>query len=172
MTTQAQRSTPRYAQETEVTVEKSQAEIRRILKRYGANEFVSGESPYHVMTGFKIKGLFIRITITLPDPNSEEFAWTKVKHQRRTPGQQQVAYDQAVRQRWRALRLIIQAKLEAVEMGITTLEQEFMAFTLLPDGRTVGQFILPQIAAAYSTGKMPALMPGLQDRGAPDGKDN
>ena len=63
------------------------------------------------------------------------------------------------RKRWRALLLIIRAKLEAVESGITTLESEFLANIVLPDGGTVGQWLAPQIDAAYATVRLP-LMPG------------
>ena len=51
--------------------------------------------------------------------------------------------EEACRQRCRALLLIIRAKLEAVESGITTLEIEFLANILLPDGGTVGQWLSP-----------------------------
>jgi hypothetical protein len=71
------------------------------------------------------------------------------------------AMDQALRQRWRAMALIIKAKLEAVEAGIRTLEMEFLADTLLPDGRTVGQWSAPQIERSYQTGQMPPALPGL-----------
>jgi hypothetical protein len=42
------------------------------------------------------------------------------------------AIDQADRQRWRALYLVIRAKLEAVEAGIAVYEQEFLAFISSP----------------------------------------
>lgn len=70
------------------------------------------------------------------------------------------AYEQAVRQRWRALALLIKSKLEAVESGITVFEEEFMAHVVLPDGKTVGQHLLPQIAHSYESGHMPPLLPG------------
>lgn len=65
----------------------------------------------------------------------------------------------AERQRWRALALVIKAKLEAVEAGITEFEEEFLAHIVLPNGGTVGQFMLPQVATAYETGQMPPLLP-------------
>ena len=34
---------------------------------------------------------------------------------------------------------------------------------LLPDGRTVGEWIGPQLGAVYAQGQMPALMPGSAD---------
>ena len=69
----------------------------------------------------------------------------------------------ACRQTWRALALVVKAKLEAVDAGITVFEEEFLAHIVLPDGRTVGQFTLPQVESAYLTGKMPKLLPGLAE---------
>ncbi|GAG36103.1 unnamed protein product [marine sediment metagenome] len=63
------------------------------------------------------------------------------------------------RQKWRALSLVIKAKLEAVESGISIFEEEFLAHIVLPDGRTIGDFMIPQIKTIYSSGKMPKLLP-------------
>ena len=65
---------------------------------------------------------------------------------------------QEERQRWRALVLVIKAKLEAVESGITTFENEFLAHIVLPDNRTVGEWLAPQIDSAYEEGGMPKLL--------------
>ena len=65
-----------------------------------------------------------------------------------------------MRQRWRALALVIKAKLEAVEADITTLEAEFLAHIALPSGATVGEWVGPQLDAVYGSGEMPALLPG------------
>lgn len=70
----------------------------------------------------------------------------------------QAQVEQENRRRWRCLALVIKAKLEAVESGITTLEQEFLAHIVLPNGKTVSEEMVPQIAHAYSTGKMPPLL--------------
>jgi hypothetical protein len=59
------------------------------------------------------------------------------------------------RARWRALLLVIKAKLESVESGIATFEEEFMAQIVLPDDQTVGQWVLPEVARIYETGRMP-----------------
>ena len=58
--------------------------------------------------------------------------------------------------------MVIKAKLEAVECGISCFEQEFMANIVLPDGKTAGDFMLPQIARAYATGIMPPMLPMLE----------
>jgi len=70
----------------------------------------------------------------------------------------EVAWEQACRQRWRALNLAILAKLEAVEAGITTFEEEFLAHLVLPNGKTVGQWAVPAVGKALSDGKMPPLL--------------
>ena len=63
----------------------------------------------------------------------------------------------------RALYLIVKAKMEAVEAGISTVEREFLYDIVLPDGRTAGEWLAPQIEAAYNSGDMPALLPMLQN---------
>lgn len=68
------------------------------------------------------------------------------------------AYDQALRQRWRAMYLVIKAKLEAVESGIVSFEEEFAVYTVLPDGKTVGQHVLPSIEQAYEANTVPLLL--------------
>ena len=52
---------------------------------------------------------------------------------------------------------MVQAKLEAVESNITTLEQEFLAHIVLPGGKTFGDEVIPQLEKIYKTGKVPAL---------------
>lgn len=66
--------------------------------------------------------------------------------------------EQLTRSRWRGLLLVIKAKLEAVQAGITDFETEFMAQIILPDGSTVGQFMKPQIAVAYQNRTMPLML--------------
>ena len=61
-------------------------------------------------------------------------------------------------QRWRALLLVVKAKLEAVEAEIATFEEEFLPHIVLPNGRTVGEMALPEIERAYQGGRTPALL--------------
>ena len=77
---------------------------------------------------------------------------------------QQRLWDQACRSRWRAILLIVRAKFEAIEAGITTFEREFLADTVLADGRTLSAYIEPQLKAMYSTGNMPTLLPAHEDQ--------
>lgn len=147
-----------YAQNTSVSVDKSRAEIEKTLQRYGADKFVYGWDRSGAMIQFRMAGRVIEFILPLPDPNDPEFHKTPAGRRRRTSEQAHSAWEQSCRQRWRALALVIKAKLEAVESGITSFEEEFLAHIMLPNGTTVGRFILPQVAVAYDTGKMPPML--------------
>lgn len=147
----------RYAANTTVATERSRAEIEAILRRYGAASFGYAYDATGAKIGFELHGR--RIRFLLPYPPVSEFSRTPTGKPR-TRDSAATALDQALRQRWRALVLVIKAKLEAVEAGITTLEDEFLAHIVLPDGSTVGERTVPQIASAYSTGQMPPLLEG------------
>jgi hypothetical protein len=62
--------------------------------------------------------------------------------------------DAATRQRWRALVLVLKAKLEAVASGISTLESEFLSGIVLPNGMTIGQAMLPRLSEAVASGRL------------------
>ena len=85
----------------------------------------------------------------------------------RTSSSANAAFEQAKRQRWRALALWIKAVLEAAASGIITIEDALLPFTVLPNGQTAGQWLAPQIEKVYLTGYMPALLPlpRSQDQG-------
>lgn len=151
-----------YAKDTEVPAEKSRQEMERTLTRYGATGFMYGweqQEPYGTDTAlvaFKLRGMQFRIVVPLPA--LEDFK-TDGAGRGRTKAAQEAAHAKALRQRWRAMALVVKAKLECVESGITTLEQEFMAHIVLPNGETVARWLAPQIDAAYLTGQMPHLLP-------------
>lgn len=149
----------RYASKTTVSPDKSRAEIEKTLHRYGASAFMYGTSQNQAVVAFEMLNRRIKFTLPLPDIKSDEIqldgrGWS------RSESAIKAAYEQAVRQRWRALTLVIKAKLEAVESGVAQFEEEFLAHIVLPNGETVGRFMLPQVAKAYETNQMPPLLPG------------
>lgn len=156
----------KYAENTSVSSSQSRAEIERTLVKYGAGGFMYGWQEDRALVGFTMNGKQIKFVLILPDKQDREFTHTPSRGQRRTVDQQEAAFEQAVRQRWRALALVIKAKLEAVEAGITVFEDEFLAHIVLPDGRTAGEYMVPQIEQAYTTGRMPPLLPQFVDRGS------
>lgn len=146
-----------YAAQTTVTSDQSRAEIERTLTRYGASSFLYGWDANAAVIGFVMQGRQIRFRLELPPRDGDDF--TKHSRGRRTPEAAEKLWEQAVRQRWRALALVVKAKLEAVESGITSFEDEFLAHTVLPDGRSFGDWARPQMAIAFSSGAMPELLP-------------
>lgn len=149
----------RYAENTNVGTDKSRAEIERTLQRYGCQSFMYGTSGAKAVVQFDAHNRRIRFDLPLPDPAAAEFTQTPTGRER-SEKQAHDAWEQACRQRWRALALAIKAKLEAVECGITDFESEFLAHIVLPDGGTVGKWMLPQVQRAYDTGTMPPLLEG------------
>ncbi|GAB3845031.1 hypothetical protein [Nesterenkonia populi] len=145
-----------YASKTQVPVGRSQDEIGKMLSRYGAGAFGLLEASEGATVEFSMKSRRIRFIVDLPDPQASEFIRTPTGRAR-TAKQAGEAHEQAVRQRWRALALVIKAKLEVVESGIVGFDEEFLGHIVLPSGRTVSEEIHPQIEAAYGAGEVAAL---------------
>lgn len=149
----------RYAANTEVPAEKSRMEIETTLRRYGADSFMYGWDDEKAAVRFRAHDKFVAFVLPLPDRKDHSITHVKYANRnwetKRTDAQQGAEYEQRIRQRWRALALVIKAKLEAVETGITTFEDEFMAHLLLPDGQTVGEWFKPQLEEIYAKGLMP-----------------
>jgi hypothetical protein len=89
---------------------------------------------------FKAKDRVVRFEVKLP--NQADYRHVKT-------------YEQASRTKWRALLLVIKGKLESVEAGIATFEEEFMPYIVMPNDQTIAAILVPMIDAAYSDGKMP-----------------
>lgn len=130
-----------YASKTSVPVERSRSEIERTLTRYGATAFSYGWDSGRAVVMFQAQGRRIRFDVVVPELNSE------------------AKRAQVERQRWRALLLVIKAKLEAVAVGIVTFEEEFLAHIMLPDGSKVADWMSPQLEQVYESGQMPELLP-------------
>jgi len=150
----------RYAAGTSVPVDRSRVEVERILERYGATGFgYSWErrevpiepTPTHgpktevrefASLVFHVRTRRVRLDVPMPTPRE---VGTEAKA------------EAAGRQRWRAVVLVIKAKLEAVESGISSLEAEFLANIVTEGGRTIGEVVLPRLSDAVRTGR---LLPG------------
>lgn len=122
-----------YAETTKVAVAQTRIEIEALLKRAGAVRIVTMDEPDEAAVMCRLAERLIKITIPMEGAN-----------------------DQTRRARWRALLLTIKAKREAVESGIETVEQAFLAHIMLPDGRTLSEWAEPTLRLAYETGEMPS----------------
>jgi len=129
-------------------------EIERTLSKYGAESFAYYSEANRAMIGFRMADRQIKFVLILPEKSLREF--THSSRGMRTAEVALAAWEQACRQRWRALALVIKAKLEAVTAGITTVEDEFLAHTVLPDRSTVGEWARTQLDEVYRLGHMPS----------------
>ena len=124
----------RYAKRTVVPVSKSRSEIENVVLRYGADQFGSAldNEGGRAMVQFRISSWLVRFILPLYQ-----------------------CTEQQQRQRWRALLIVIKAKLEAVESGITTVEEEFLPHIVTPTGETFGQWAVPQLREMKEHGRLP-----------------
>jgi hypothetical protein len=168
----------RYAENTHVDAKRSRDEIERTLQRYNAMGFAYGWEQREVMKPaycnrygcrqvgqeptevcyrdhafgvvkskkvvrevaiiqFKVKNRAVKLEVPMP---TQEEEGTATKHEK------------AVRQRWRALSLVLKAKLEAVESGISTFDHEFLAHMVMANGLTVGQALIPRLTETVERG--------------------
>lgn len=156
-----------FAENTSVPVERTRAEIEKmIVTRHKCESFQSGIDFANrtAVVQFKAHARFVRFIVTLPNPESKEIrldrnGWSRSESNRRK------LLEQAERTIWRALLLVIKAKLEAVDSKIATFEDEFLAQIVLPNDQTVGSVLAPMIANAYDSGQMPSGLLALPAKG-------
>lgn len=130
--------TRRFAEDTTVTVARSQEAVKGLLKSAGSDQIAVYEAAEQSAVAFRVTGRFYRITVP-------------VKVKSRNPQQEE-------RRAWRLLLLLIKSKLEAVREGATTIEREFLADMLMPDGQTVGEWTAEPLKLAYQGGVTPQLL--------------
>lgn len=116
-----------YAVATKVTVSNSRSAIEAMLRKAGATRIITMDERLESVVAFELAERLIKIHVPIAGDIS----------------------DQRRRSLWRSLHLIIRAKLEAVAEKVTTVEQEFLAHVVMPEGQTVGEWIRPQLAIAY-----------------------
>jgi hypothetical protein len=150
-----------YAGGTSVPIERSKAEIESMLIKYGADQFVSGWGEQEARIQFRAKGRIVRFVLPIPKRDEERFTQhPRYASKRRTEAETAKAWDAELRRLWRALALVVKAKLEAVQSGIVGFEDEFMAHIVMPDGKTVAEHARPMIEQAYTSGQVVPLLPG------------
>ena len=150
-----------YAEGTTVSIERSQTEIAGMIRKYGAQSFGTGWNAGHALVTFNAHDRQIRFVLPIAE-NWADFILTPGKQQRRTEAGAKQAMEKENMRRWRALALAIKAKLEVVETGIATFEHEFGMNIVLPDGSTVAEHVLREVAIAYELQRPPQTFLALQ----------
>lgn len=160
-----------YAANTSVPIERTRMQIEDLLKDKGASQFMCAfdHSNGRAIIGWTMHGRMVRLAIPLPKPDEKRFMHRKVRGgyswNKLPVEKQRQLWEQACRSRWRAIQLILLAKFEAIEAGISTFEREFLADLLMADGSTVSAWLEPQLDAMYASGRMPALLPAIGGTG-------
>lgn len=152
-----------YAKDTTVDAGRSRTEIERTLARYGATSFgyATEDTPDggRAAVSFIHAGRQVRFVVALPSRTERRFTHTPGRGNPRSPEAAQREWEQACRQRWRALALLVKAQLEAVESGILTFEEAFLAQTVIPGtGHTVAQHIGAELDQSIESGSTPRLL--------------
>jgi len=148
-----------FAEKTSVPVERSRAEIESLLKKHGATRFVSGWEEGRAVIAFELSGRRIRFEIPVFPLDHFRTKERRGRIRRIPDSEAERARDQETRRRFRALLLVVKAKLEAVASNVSSFETEFLAFIVLANGETVGKWLGPQLEKNYGEGHMPPLLP-------------
>jgi hypothetical protein len=150
-----------YAAATSVSVEKSRAELEELLRRAGAQKRAVGvdEERGQATIFFVLAARQVRLSIALPTIETYRFTTWRGRQVSCSGDEQRRRWEQACRTRWRAMVLLVRAKLEAVALGLTTIEHEFLADILLFDGRRVGEAAAPQLESQYGQGTSSFMLP-------------
>jgi hypothetical protein len=142
-----------YANRTAVPVTKSRTEIEHLLQKSGATQFVFGHADGQALVAFEMNTVDaagervrrrLRFLVPMPTP-SRSMTETKCAAE--------------VRRRWRALLLVLKAKLEAVSSNIVAFDAEFLAHIVVEGTSTVGDRMVPALSKAIEHGgSLPPLL--------------
>jgi hypothetical protein len=126
-----------YAVRTRVPVDKTRMEIERTVRKYGAKGFASGWHEGTARVQFFAHNRHVRFTVVALGDTQE------------------------ARVKWRALLLLVKAKLVAVDAKVSTFEEAFVGDIVLPEtGKTVWESVREPLKLAYETNKNVPLLPG------------
>jgi len=98
----------RYAQGSSVTIDRSKGEIERTLMRFGADQYMAGQSQLMAFIMFVYRGRTIRISFDIP--RRDDFSTTETGRRRSSQKVQQDAFEAALREQWRALLLMVKGQ--------------------------------------------------------------
>lgn len=160
-----------FAKNTKISGSKSEDQIRKMLKKFGASNIIPLDgvevgSQTFIGIVFEYQSRRVRMTIEIPDPDSDKFKFSPGMQKQRTDSQRQQFWLKEIDRLWRALAFKIKAKLVSIEDEISDFEEEFFFDLIAPgtSGETVGAIMRPQLDAAYQSGKLPPLL-GMSDAG-------
>lgn len=142
-----------YADGTKVPVKTSRDEIENMVAKHGGDQILVGAIDGKSIVQFRARNRYIRLTIYAATERDRKVGYTPTG-QERTGKSLATALDQENRRRWRSMALLVKAKFTAIDDGIVSFEDEWLAETVMANGQTVKEQIQPQLAASYDSGEM------------------
>jgi len=167
-----------YAKGTDVAPEKSRAEIEKLLTKQkvsqvGVNmDLANGRAivlftmPGVVITPAQVwpkvdevRGPPRVVSFAVKMPKREDF--NKSRHgYLPTADKVDALWQQAIRERWRNLLMVLKGKFVAIESGVETFEEAFLCHLQVPSGGTVGEHVMPRYQQAIANPGSPLLGSG------------
>jgi hypothetical protein len=153
-----------YAAGTSVASERSRAEIETLLGKHGATQrgIAVNDETGLAQVAFVIHGHKYRLDVPMPpgpDLSTAQgkprgwYSWDEQRRQRWAFSE----VEQSRRERWRAIVLLLKAKLELVQIGISSVEKEFLSDMVLANGETMHHAVAEALSRSLATGKAPVL---------------
>jgi hypothetical protein len=133
-----------YAYRTSVPVARTREEIETLLTKHNATGFVYGNSGGRALVMFEMKERRLKFLVPMPTMNKS--------------GSNENAIASETRRRWRALLLVLKAKLEAVDSEIVLFDEEFLAHIVIDGMTTVGDRLVPEMKKALTEKTLPPLL--------------
>lgn len=151
-----------YAVGTSISLMNSLAELEKLVRKAGFQNFMQGVADDRIVTAFSgPEGRQVRLIVPTAEMGDELLVRMRDMaraYGTRMPKSHQDAWEQHRRQVGRALVLTVKAKIECIEAGIETFDDAFMSQLALPDGRTVGEMVRAEMTQIYLGGRSPPAM--------------
>ena len=103
-------------------------ELERLLLGHDVTVFGYERAGDLAIVRFVLNEHKLRLVVKMPDWNDDTYVYTPSRHEPRSITARRQLYWADVSKTWKAMKNLIAAKLEGVEMGITTFEDEFRQF--------------------------------------------
>jgi len=151
-----------YASQTNVNIDRSKSEIEHLLRKYGATKYgYMSDSAQRAVVVFELGRRPYRLGLEMPGKRDYE---TTPTGRERSQSETQRIYDQACRQKWRALFLLIKAKLVGIDEKLVSFEKEFLPWAMLPNGQNVADYVTPQLDELIENKKLTLQLPGTIEK--------
>lgn len=130
-------------EKTGVSVDKSQAGIRKLIMVRKGSKIAFGSDPPR--EGFQAEVLIDALPYTI-----RVFGEVKRANTGRTERQKEQWLDQEHRRIWRVLFYHLKSVFEAADSGVMEFRELMLPYIVTKSGKTVGECIVPQLAEAIS----------------------